>query len=204
MTPHLDEAVQNALAYLLGKTWREKLQGAVSREMAGEKHPPKVRISEERRELLRQRFNSLNAARRRPEDAVAEEEALRAACRERMAAEGLSYTRAAEVVGVTLGRFSPWITGAKRSASTAEKARAWMAGNGPAEVAARRQATRAQNKAAAAALDMTDPALSAEEQHEARERLRKGDGPSELAEWFGGGLGWWGAWCEAQAMGRAA
>lgn len=64
---------------------------------------------------------------------------------------------------------------------------------------ARRQSMLAINAAKAAAkADMTDPALTAAEVHEARDKLAKGEGALELQDWFGGGLGWWQAWCERE------
>jgi hypothetical protein len=49
--------------------------------------------------------------------------------------------------------------------------------------------------------DFEAPTLSSEDLHEAREQLRRGAGARALCEEFGGGLGWWQAWCEE---GRAA
>lgn len=58
--------------------------------------------------------------------------------------------------------------------------------------------TRRANQVARKEADMADPALNAEEAHQARERLAKGQGAMELREWFGGGLSWWQAWCERE------
>ena len=74
----------------------------------------------------------------------------------------------------------------------------------PVPPAVRAVTTRKANAETAAALDRTDPQLNAEEVHEAVEKLAKGAGARELAEWFGGGLAWWQAWCAEQRNRRAA
>jgi transcriptional regulator with XRE-family HTH domain len=120
-----------------------------------------------------------------------EQDQLRDRCRERLAREGLTQREAAWQAGIAEGSITPWLAG-KSASGIARKIEEWLDG-APTPPPAPHGV-----KASPAPEDGSPPDWDDEAQAEARRMLAAGRGARDLAQWFGGSLPWWQAWCERE------